>query len=175
MGNSDVITALIQEGCALDRQDKVKHTHIHTHTHSSWVCSADWWGKKTLLNRSYKKAVRYVPALIHNHNRRRVHTCTLHNKQHDFFFNDRSIISKFGDIDLYWCLKKKTPPHHYTESLQRFPSVWTDRTGTRRCTRSRGTASVSPPNCWLKPGPTSTLKTRYFYLHPNLLKHSGHD
>lgn len=27
VGNSDVITALIQEGCALDRQDKVKHAH----------------------------------------------------------------------------------------------------------------------------------------------------
>lgn len=26
VGNSDVITALVQEGCALDRQDKVKNT-----------------------------------------------------------------------------------------------------------------------------------------------------
>lgn len=34
VGNSDAITALIQEGCALDRQDKVKkkqHILIETH------------------------------------------------------------------------------------------------------------------------------------------------
>lgn len=33
VGNSDVLTALIQEGCALDRQDNVKKTHTHT-THA---------------------------------------------------------------------------------------------------------------------------------------------
>lgn len=32
VGNGDVISALIQEGCALDRQDKarIKHTHGNT-------------------------------------------------------------------------------------------------------------------------------------------------
>lgn len=40
VGNSDVISALNQEGCALDRQDKVQierqkltHTYSNTHTH----------------------------------------------------------------------------------------------------------------------------------------------
>lgn len=36
VGNSDVITALIQEGCALDRQDKVKKNTTRTFYYASF-------------------------------------------------------------------------------------------------------------------------------------------
>lgn len=49
VGNSDVISALIQEGCALDRQDKVQrkrqkctHTYTHRDKSVSVICLASF-------------------------------------------------------------------------------------------------------------------------------------
>lgn len=67
VGNSDVITALVQEGCALDRQDKVKNTtqYFLLNLLKCWITWIDF--VKAVTNSGYFAGTSIFFRLTHAH------------------------------------------------------------------------------------------------------------